>query len=257
MRQKLKSIRNVFTFKKPQLSKQTLSYTENSFKESEIMKGVNVYHRNLSKEEIEAGLHREFIGGMWEEIGKLQFEFLKQNGLRPEHNVLDVGCGSMRGGLWFVNYLDSTNYAGLDINESLIEAGRIELEKANLMVKEPALLVNNQFEFWKFEKKFDFAVAISVFTHLNFNYILRCLIEVKKVMRPDSKFYATFFEAPSPVYLEPILHERGGIQTCFDKDPFHISLLEVKSLANLSGLKVEYIGEWNHPRNQKMLCFTL
>ncbi len=257
MREIYNKVKNTVTFITRPKVKETLPITEESFNGSEIMRNINTYYRNLTKEEIAAGLHRDMIGALWEEVGKLQFEFLKQAGLQPEHTLLDIGCGSMRGGLWFVDYLNSGNYAGLDINASLIDAGKFELEQAHLMDKKPALLVNNQFEFWRFERKFDYAIAVSVFTHLNFNYILGCLAEVKKVMGPNSKFYATFFEAPSALYLPTIRHIPGDAQTNYAKDPFHQSLEEFKWFAQISGLKVEYVGDWNHPRSQKFLCFTL
>ena len=60
------------------------------------MKNVNSYWRQLRKDEIKKGKHRESVGGMWDEIGCLQFEFLKKQGLLPEHKFLDVGCGSLR-----------------------------------------------------------------------------------------------------------------------------------------------------------------
>ena len=38
------------------------------------------------------------IGGLWDEMGKHQFEFLQSKGLEPQHKLLDIGCGSLRGG---------------------------------------------------------------------------------------------------------------------------------------------------------------
>ncbi|MGG6294672.1 hypothetical protein ACQ4M4_09620 [Leptolyngbya sp. AN02str] len=63
------------------------------------MQNVNQYWRQLTPEEIKAGKHRQFIGGLWEELGQLQFDFLKENGLLPEHRLLDMGCGSLRADL--------------------------------------------------------------------------------------------------------------------------------------------------------------
>jgi len=77
----------------------------------------------MTQEEILSGAHRAWVGGMWDELGQLQLDFMMQNGLQPSHNLLDVGCGSMRGGVRFVEYLDVGNYCGIDINESLISAG--------------------------------------------------------------------------------------------------------------------------------------
>ena len=43
------------------------------------MKGINDYWQRLSEEDIAAGKHRDFVGGIWDDIGRLQLEFLKQN----------------------------------------------------------------------------------------------------------------------------------------------------------------------------------
>jgi len=63
-----------------------------------IMKGVNSYSKQLTSEEISNEVHRNFVGGMWDEIGDLQFGFMVKNGLRMNSNLLDIGCGCLRGG---------------------------------------------------------------------------------------------------------------------------------------------------------------
>src|SRR6185436_21166804 len=90
--------------------------------------------------------HRELVGGLWEEVGALQFAYLKGRGLLPSHRLLDIGCGALRGGLHFIRYLDTGNYYGMDVNASLIEAGRRELDEANLADRTPHLLVTDGFE---------------------------------------------------------------------------------------------------------------
>jgi len=93
----------------------------------------------LTQRLVADGEHRSFIGGMWNEIGTLQFEYLKSKGLKPAHKLLDVGCGSLRGGVHFVSYLNSHNYYGFDLNASLIEAG-INIEIANLGLRYASVL---------------------------------------------------------------------------------------------------------------------
>lgn len=192
---------------------------------------------------------------MWEELGELQLDFMRSAGLLPMHTLLDVGCGSMRGGVRFVEYLDVGNYCGIDINESLISAGWLELERAGLMDKSPVLLVDDSFAFKRFDTRFDFAIAQSVFSHLPSAHIIKCLAEMNGVLKPGGEFFATFFEAPRSVYGEPLLHERGGVTSFFDRDPFHYSFAEFESMAQAAGMTVRYIGEWGHPRDQKMLGF--
>jgi cyclopropane fatty-acyl-phospholipid synthase-like methyltransferase len=217
---------------------------------------INIYGRQLSPAEIGAKMHRAAVGGMWEEIGLLQFRFLTSRGLLPGHTLLDVGCGALRGGVHFVRYLDAGHYHGLDINPSLIEAGRQELREAGLTERKPNLLVNDKFEASRFGVRFDYAMAQSVFTHLPMNHIVRCLVEVGKVLKPEGVFFATFFEAPSNAYLAPLPHHPGQFVTTYDADPFHYSFDEFEWMARTAGLRAELIGAWAHPRDQRMLVFS-
>jgi hypothetical protein len=45
--------------------------------------------------------HRAAVGGHWHDVGRLQFETLVGLGLRPEHTLLDMPCGSFRAGRFF------------------------------------------------------------------------------------------------------------------------------------------------------------
>jgi len=223
---------------------------------SDAMASVNAYHRELTPEEIDLGAHRALVGGLWDIMGPLQFEFLKSRGLKPAHKLCDVGCGALRGGIHFVRYLDAGNYYGLDINASLLDAGRQELTEAGLAAKNANLMLDARFKMNRFETKFDYILAVSVFTHLYANHIVRCLVEARKALQPRGIFYATFFEAPSSAYLSRIKHDPGGVESHYDRDPFHYSFQEMRSLAELAGVKAELIGEWKHPLNQRMLAFS-
>jgi cyclopropane fatty-acyl-phospholipid synthase-like methyltransferase len=219
------------------------------------MSEINRYDRQLTREQINAGKHRDMVGGMWEEIGRLQFEFLRARGLKPGHRLLDIGCGSLRGGIHAIKYLETGNYYGLDMNPSLIEAARHELKLAGLTHKNPHLAVSDRFELGLFRQKFDYLLAHSVFTHVFANHIIRCLAEVREVLASKGQFFATFFLAPHRVHLAPIVHQPGGVQTQYDRNPFHYSRDEIRAMAELAHLSAEIIGEWSHPRGQKMVMF--
>jgi cyclopropane fatty-acyl-phospholipid synthase-like methyltransferase len=215
---------------------------------------VNDYGRQLTAAEIAAKEHREFVGGLWDEIGALQLAFMKSRGLSPSDRLLDVGCGALRGGIHFIRYLAPGHYCGLDVNASLIEAGKQELAEAQLQYKKPSLRVSDSFAVQGFDTTFRYALAVSLFSHLDMNLIVLCLANVRQVLERDGRFFASYFEAPATAYSEPLRHA-SGVVTYHANDPYHYSVEEMQSMAYLAGLAVERIGNWDHPRGQMMLAF--
>jgi len=212
----------------------------------------NEYHRSLSNNDD----HRKCVGGKWEEIGKLQIDFMKNQGLRPEMKFLDIGCGSLRGGRHFINYLNPHKYYGIDCNQSLIDLGRKKELGINFWkVRDLNFMVSEYFEFDKFSKIFDTALAFSVFTHLPPIYLELCLHKLSKVFRKGSRFYATFWLCDESLDFDSPLKQCDDIvPTHSFKDPFHYKLSTIdKCLSNKWTYKI--IDDFIHPRNQKMICF--
>ncbi len=235
------------------LAKRLHSVTPVSVKRSIKRVVPSKYHRHLRPE-----WHRRKVGGYWEEMGQLQFDFLVAQGLEPNHQFLDVGCGSLRGGVHFIRYLEPGHYIGVDANPDIIRAGReIELPKAGLTDRRPQLVEMANFDFASLERTFDFALAQSVFTHLPLNSIIRCLMSIEPVLAPDGKFFATFFENPQGKQnLESLHQPRGDVITHFDRDLYHYDFATFEWICEGTSLLPEYIGEWEHPRSQRMLVFT-
>ncbi len=219
------------------------------------LQGVNGYWRALDAGEIERGEHRTMVGAMWDDIGRLQFDYLRNEGLQPQHRLLDVGCGALRGGIHFVPYLDPGHYCGLDANASLITAGHHELALAGLGDRGAQLIADGDFNVAAFGQRFDFALAVSLITHLYSNHIQICLARVARVLVPGGRFYVTFFEAPVSASLEDLTHAPGEITTSYAHDPFHQSFEELAILAARVGLRAERIGDFGHPRGQRMAVF--
>lgn len=217
--------------------------------------GVNNYDQQLSQEDIARKAHRGKVGGFWEELGQLQFEFMVKHGLKPSDRLLDIGCGCLRGGVHFIPYLATGHYHGLDINPSLLAAAQAEIEWAELQSKQPQLLLDEGFALHRFNTQFEAMIAVSLFTHLPMNIIMRCLAQVRQTLQPEGRFYATFFIANHSLCLDPLQHQPGNITTHFDQDPFHYSMEEIQLMARHCGLQAELIGEWDHPRAQQMVLF--
>jgi len=220
---------------------------------------VNLYDIALTDEQVEKNVHREFVGGMWEELGRLQADFLISEGLNPDMKLLDIGCGCLRGGVHLIRFLQPGNYYGLDINESLLQAGYdVELLRAGLQGKLPRsnLLHENNFCASRLGVNFDMMLLQSVFTHLPLNHIRKCLIEMAKCISIGGKMYASFFKVGGDYPIEnEYIHQPGGIKTYSYQDPYHYMIDDFVWAIQGLPWKIQYHGEWSHPRGQKMIVF--
>jgi SAM-dependent methyltransferase len=203
--------------------------------------------------------YRAQVGGLWEQMGELQLNFLVEQGLKDHHTFLDIGCGSMRGGIKFAQYLRAGHYFGVDANAHLISAGKQELKAAGISPDDVAIRHTADFEL-EFGLPFDFALAQSVFTHLPLNSIQACLLSVATVLSPTGRFYATFFNNYlGKNHREPIRWKGSDSATTVtsypDRDPFHYDLSAFQWICEDLDLDVTYIGDWGHPRQQEMLMF--
>ncbi len=52
-----------------------------------------------------------------------------------------------------------------------------------------------------------------------------------------------------------IEHHPGGEIAWPDRDPYHYFFTDLKHCTMSLPWKIEYIGEWNHPRGQMMVVF--
>ena len=183
------------------------------------------------------------IGGSWEEMGELQFNFLVKRGLKPDCKMLDIGCGTLRGGRHFIKYLNAGNYLGMDIAEKTIEYGKNLVKEEGLLDKKPRLIVsekkNLKFDEFKGET-FDFILAQSVLTHLPSESIEELFENVGKIMGENSVFYFTYFQ--------------GKRYKHFSIEDFEYPFSHFQSLADeYSFLVKDYSDEYPHPIGQKMV----
>jgi SAM-dependent methyltransferase len=227
---------------------------------AENMRGVNLYADELTPEQVQARWHREVVGGVWDVMGPVELEVLKEWGLQPQHKLLDLGCGSLRGGLHIVRYLDKDNYVGNDINRSLLDGGEIELQDAGLMDKGARLVETAAFETLAPDNHFDYAIAFSVFTHIFMNHIMLALKETARTLKSGGVLYSTFFNAPETAFVPEIKKARSGerleFATSYLHDPFHYSVDEMTSAGHLVGLRCEGMVPWRFSEGQQMLRFV-
>ncbi len=211
-------------------------------------------HYEAKRSDFADASHRSYVGGMWEDLGALQFDDLVGQGLRPSHRLLDIGCGSLRGGVRFIDYLDPFHYFGTDINADLIEAGRErELTPAQRDRLGPdSFRVSDTFDFNFDGPAFDFAIAFSLFTHLTQNKIRLCLSNLRHKL--NGPLCATVFLSENTDVSQPQL-QKDGIASWHFRDPYHYSRQQIADMARDTGWQVAQISDIAHPRNQWMVRF--
>ncbi|WP_067327352.1 MULTISPECIES: class I SAM-dependent methyltransferase [unclassified Synechococcus] len=191
--------------------------------------------------------HRDYVGGKWDEIGDLQFSFLKQQGLRPEQVLLDIACGSLRLGVKVIPYLQPGHYLGMDKEQQLLDAGiHQELGETLLASQRPRLLCSADFAFEQFATPVDAAIAQSLFTHLPPPLIGCCLEKLRPWLKPDGRFFATFFE---------VEQQRDNPSDPHDHGYFAYTREQMQTFGSDQGYRMDYIGGWGHPRDQVMVVY--
>lgn len=191
--------------------------------------------------------HRKYVGGLWDEIGRHQFNFLLAEGLQPHHYLLDIACGSLRAGIHFIPYLEAGHYLGIEKEESLIRAGiEKELGLEMYQLKKPYFVMSSNFEFDEFAVQPHYALAQSLFTHLPPSCIDICFKNLRQFIRDDGVFYATFWETEVEVSNPKKPNDRGF---------FGYTRQQMENFGTHNGWAAEYIGDWKHPRGQKIIRF--
>ncbi len=183
------------------------------------------------------------IGGEFESFGKMMLWLLMDEGLRPEHALIDVGCGSGRLSHALTGYLQGS-YLGTDVVPELLDHAR-------------ALCANRPG--WRFEVvrniqipapngSADMVCAFSVFTHLLHEDAYRYLLEVHRVLGPGGKFVFSFLEFRVPatwtVFENMVRAREAGIDKPHDQ---FLSRDAIDVWSSYAGFEVRNIYDGQFP----------
>lgn len=182
----------------------------------------------------------------WLALGEMQFNYLKKHGLRPEHKMLEIGCGNLRAGRLFIDYLDPGNYSGIDISPDILEAGRKTLAEYGLESKNPSLqlVTDNRFTLFP-DGAFDVVHAHSVYSHCPIEVIEECFTHIGRILKPTGHFDFTFDRTEGEEHH--VLHE-----------DFYYRTESLVALAEKHGLTAVFMDDWERLKhNQSKIRITL
>jgi hypothetical protein len=163
--------------------------------------------------------YKAFVGPVeeYDRLGAMQFNLLTALGLRQDHMLLDIGCGSLRAGKLFVPYLLPDRYFGIEPEQWLIEEGlRHELGHDILKVKRPRFDNNAALRLNVFDQQFDYIIVHTVFSHAAPGQ-LRTYFGSCQVMKPTSILVGSYvageedYQGDAWVYPERVTYTCGFV----------------------------------------------
>ena len=198
-----------------------------------------------------AGRHREIVGGRWDETARAQMAALCDEGLRPGHRLLDIGCGCLRLGHRAVGYLDPGHYWGTDASAALMQRGWETELTPDLQARLPRghLVEDAAFAFPGLPGDIDHAIAFGVFTHLPAAALRPALAALRTRIPGLRKLLLTVFLAPEG--RTGPLRQPDGVVTHPDRPPYHRSAAEVEADAGAAGFRPAW-RDRQLPRGQRL-----
>jgi cyclopropane fatty-acyl-phospholipid synthase-like methyltransferase len=194
--------------------------------------------------------YRAYVGPpeQFDFMGATQFCLLFRLGIREEHYLLDIGCGSLRSGRFAIQYLLPNRYYGFEPNEWLWqEAQEKELGSDLFRIKTPLFNPSQDFSFEQANQKFDFILAQSIFSHTGADVLDSALSKAQKVLTPTGQFLFTVLDETTPHFhvIEDANDKSGWIY------PECVSITEqdLESRCAAVGLSVQPLP-WFHPRQR-------
>ena len=181
------------------------------------------------------------VGGQFEIIGRIEKQLLIQSGLKPGHNVVDVGCGSGRLALALRDYLaPEGGYSGTDVVPELLDYARARCPASwrFSVVEELAIPAEND--------STDFVCFFSVLTHLQQHESYVYLMEAQRILRPGGKIAFSWLQYPQnwEVFEATVNAERAG--TLVHLNEF-LSVDAIRAWADHLGMDVEQIRSGDEP----------
>ena len=186
---------------------------------------------------------------LWEMKRRFQFDFLTSQGLEPDSRLLDIGCGTLRGGIPLIEYLQTGHYAGVEARPEVMEEARKELADAGLEHKQPRLIRSEDPADVHLPQPVDYAWAFSVLFHMPDETVDACLGLVARELTDDGVFYAN-------VSLSESIEEQGrwqGFPVISRPRSFYAERAQAHGLEVADVGRLDELGHGSGPGEKSMM----
>lgn len=127
---------------------------------------------------------------VWQVKRDFQIAFLRGHGLQTQNYLADLGCGTLRGGIPIIEYLEPGHYNGFEVRADALAEAQNELEANGLEDKRPVLTRCDDLGSLRLEQRFDVIWAFSVLVHLDDENLDRALSFAGRHLAPDGVMFA-------------------------------------------------------------------
>jgi hypothetical protein len=166
---------------------------------------VSDYYVAQKVRELESGRQRDALGtqrASASSIAAAAVDLLIGAGLKAEHTLVDYGCGSLRIGRHFIEFLGPGNYCGLDVTDRFYSEGLESLDAILRTEKTPRLATIEPSILGQFRRSPpDFIISFSVLPHVPPQEIDGYLKTITSLVGDRTQLFLTFVEAPSVIQL--------------------------------------------------------
>jgi SAM-dependent methyltransferase len=176
----------------------------------------------------------------WLALGQYQFDYLVKHGLTRQDRLLEIGCGNLRAGWRFIEYLEPQHYYGIDISPDILFAGQDTLCEFKLQEKLPHLTpVRGLTLDFLPEGHFQVVHAHSVFSHCPIEVVEECLAHVGRVLDRDGFFDFTY-------------NETTGAEHHVLWEDYYYRTEHLIELAGRYGLSARKMTDWSGNKQSKL-----
>ena len=192
---------------------------------------------------------RAYVGPprQYDFMGASQFRLLTMLGLREEHHLIDIGCGSLRLGRFAIPYLLPGRYLGVEPNAWLWRTALEEELGADIArLRQPRFSEDADFGLADAgDGSADYIIAQSIYSHTGQDALATSLHAAARVLAPQGQFLFTIVtpECAGTGGMKRGAEAQGWVYpacTVFDAD-------SVASACTDAGLQVQQL-DWFHPR---------